>query len=114
MRYLALAILSTAAAADPAEIVSVDASPRANGWQFHVTLRHADTGLDDYADGWRVELPDGTVLGTRDLLHPHVNEQPFTRSLSGVVIPGEAQEVAIRARTNRTGWARDSVRFLLD
>ena len=58
------------------------------------------TGWDDYADGWRVEAPDGTILGNRELLHPHANEQPFTRSLSGVVIPADLEEIQIRTRTN--------------
>jgi hypothetical protein len=30
-----------------------------------------------------VRAPDGTRLGIRDHLHPHVEEQPFTRSLAG-------------------------------
>ena len=43
-----------------------------------VTVQHADTGWDHYADAWEVLAPDGTVLGTRTLLHPHTDEQPFT------------------------------------
>jgi len=31
-------------------------------------------------------------------LHPHENEQPFTRSLSGVVIPEGITEVTLRAK----------------
>ena len=73
-------------------------------WTVSVTLRHADTGWDDYADGWRVVKEDGTVLGTRTLFHPHVNEQPFTRSLSGVEIPTGTARVFIEARTNVDGW----------
>ena len=65
-------------------------------WRFEVTIRHADTGWDHYADGWTVLAPDGTELGHRELLHPHVEEQPFTRSLSGVPIPGGLVEVVIR------------------
>ncbi len=34
----------------------------------------------DYVDGWHVETAEGEILGTRILLHPHVGEQPFTRS----------------------------------
>jgi hypothetical protein len=37
------------------------------------------------------------VLGTRILHHPHVNEQPFTRNLSGVNIPNTIETVTIRA-----------------
>ena len=42
--------------------------------------------------------PDGAVLGERILAHPHVNEQPFTRSLSGVAIPNGITSVIVRAR----------------
>lgn len=93
-------------AADPPVIEAVSAVRGADGaWRFDVTLSHADTGWDDYADGWRVETPDGSVLGTRALLHPHVQEQPFTRSLSGVAVPDETTEVLIRARDIVGGWA---------
>ncbi|MEL6168311.1 MAG: hypothetical protein AAFR35_06445 [Pseudomonadota bacterium] len=107
MRHLLLLPLITAAsmvAADPAVIREVQAEATDRGWTFHVTIEHPDTGWGDYADGWRVEDADGNVLGFRELLHPHVNEQPFTRSLSGVVIPAGVTEVFIRARTNVTDW----------
>ena len=48
--------------------------------------------------------PDGTVLGTCTLLHPHDAEQPFTRSLSGVAIPDHVVEVTIRARDRLHGY----------
>jgi len=41
--------------------------------------------------------PDGTVLGTRTLYHPHVGEQPFTRSLSGVAVAETIVDVTVRA-----------------
>ncbi len=73
-------------------------------WSFAVTVEHPDTGWDDYADGWDVVLPDGTVVKpdpdspfTRLLLHPHENEQPFTRSQSGVIIPSDVSIVTVRA-----------------
>ncbi|MCF2871017.1 hypothetical protein L0664_08060 [Octadecabacter sp. G9-8] len=78
--------------------------------RFDVTLSHGDTGWDDYADGWRVELADGTVLGTRVLAHPHVNEQPFTRS-SQIMVPDGVTQVFIRASDNVGGWADDTVPF---
>jgi hypothetical protein len=77
-----------------------------------VTLSHADTGWEDYADGWRVELADGTILGTRVLTHPHVNEQPFTRSM-WLLLPPTANEVFIRASDSVGGWADDTTRFTL-
>ena len=66
-------------------------------YHFSVTIRHADTGWDHYADKWDVTGADGSIYGTRTLYHPHVDEQPFTRSLSGVTIPAGVQEVTVRA-----------------
>lgn len=109
MRYLIpLLLAATPALADPAQVVAVAATASTNGWRFDVTLAHGDTGWDDYADGWRVELADGTIVGERPLAHPHVAEQPFTRSTSGVAIPDGTTEVFIRARTNVDGWAEDT------
>jgi hypothetical protein len=71
---------------------------------FSVTLKHADTGWDHYADKWEVLAPDGTVIGTRVLYHPHVNEQPFTRSLSGVKIPEGINEVTVRGKDSVHGF----------
>jgi len=62
-----------------------------------VTLRHADEGWEHYADRWEVLSLDGKVLATRTLFHPHVNEQPFTRSLSGVSVPAGTPAVRIRS-----------------
>ncbi len=97
------------AIADPAKVQAVEARQSGDGWHFDVTLSHGDTGWDDYADGWRVVLESGEVLGTRELLHPHVTEQPFTRSLGGVSIPEGTDAVFIEARTNVEGW--DESRF---
>ncbi|RLC04558.1 MAG: hypothetical protein DRH90_08265 [Deltaproteobacteria bacterium] len=89
------AMLTYAGEADVVKVNVVTAGERT--YRFDVTLRHDDTGWDHYADKWEVVLLDGTVLGTRKLLHPHVNEQPFTRSLSGVRIPNNIQQVLVRA-----------------
>lgn len=94
------ALLSSQVAfAGEADVVAARATKSADGtFQFSVTVAHADSGWDHYANAWDVVAPDGTVLGQRELLHPHVNEQPFTRSLSGVKIPDNVHSVTIRAR----------------
>ena len=102
------------AMADPAEIVSAKISNSGGSYSVSVTLKHGDTGWDDYADGWRVELEDGQILGTRVLHHPHVNEQPFTRSLSGVSVPESTTKVFIRSRTNKTGWGTKRLSLTLN
>ncbi|SIO10164.1 hypothetical protein [Vannielia litorea] len=109
MRRMILCLFALPAAADPAVVDSVDAQASGGAWRFDVTLSHADTGWQDYADGWRVVDADGHVLGTRELLHPHVNEQPFTRSLTGVEIPEGTERVWIETSTRPEGW--DDGRF---
>lgn len=106
-RLLALLILAAPAFADDATVEDVTVRASGGTWSFSVTLRHEDTGWDDYADGWRVVAEDGTELGMRVLFHPHVEEQPFTRSLGGVAIPAGIDTVYVEARTNADGWGAD-------
>ena len=84
-------------------------------YHVSVTLRHADSGWDHYADLWQV-VDDGTgeVLGERRLAHPHTNEQPFTRSLSRVEIPEGVEVIRIRAKCNQHGYEGKQVRIPLD
>lgn len=90
--------LPLAARAGLADVV--DATVRCDASRtctFTATVLHADSGWEHYANAWRVLGPDGAVLATRRLLHPHVDEQPFTRSLSGVRIPAAIEIVEIEA-----------------
>lgn len=95
-----------------ADVEFVRATLGASGsWTFDVTVRHPDTGWEDYADGWDVVLPDGTVLKpdstspfTRLLTHPHEDEQPFTRSQGGIAIPDGVEQVTVRAHDLVEGW----------
>lgn len=100
-------LAASPAFADDAKIEDALARSSGNGWTFTVTLSHGDTGWDDYADGWRVVTEDGSELGLRVLYHPHVDEQPFTRSLGGVSIPDDIETVYIQARTNTDGWGAE-------
>lgn len=80
-----------------ADVTAVEVSRSAAGkWLFDVTVRHGDTGWEHYANRWEVVAPDGTVLGTRVLAHPHVDEQPFTRS-GEIDISDSVSEVTVRA-----------------
>ena len=96
--FLFLFVFSGSTLAGEADILDVKVSRQGSGiYGFEVTLKHADTGWKHYADGFIVVGPDGKQLGKRTLYHPHVNEQPFTRSLSGVKIPKDIKMVTIRA-----------------
>ena len=95
---LALMIPAIPTYAGEADVVHVQVSTSGERtYGFHVTVQHGDTGWDHYADQWEIVAPDGKILGTRKLLHPHVNEQPFTRSLSGIRIPNNIKQVSFRA-----------------
>ncbi len=90
-------VSSLKAFAGEVDVVKVEMIKDGDGtFRFDVTLSHDDTGWKHYADRWEILSPDGSILGTRTLLHPHVDEQPFTRSLSGVKIPENVTEVSVR------------------
>ena len=72
---------------------------------FSVTLEHTDEGWDHYANQWDVVTLDGKLLKSRVLHHPHEQEQPFTRSLSGVRIPEGEKQIKIRARDSKHGYS---------
>ncbi|RVU39272.1 hypothetical protein EOI86_08525 [Hwanghaeella grinnelliae] len=92
------------ALAGKADVLKVQVTQQGDSYRFDVTVAHEDTGWDHYADAWEVVGPDGKVLGVRTLFHPHVDEQPFTRSLSGVKIPAGVDQVTVRAHDKVDGW----------
>ena len=100
--------------AGKADVIDATLSPSGESYRVSATVKHADEGWDHYADAWRIVTADGTVLGTRELAHPHVNEQPFTRSLSGVVIPNQIGEVFIEARDSVHGWGGKRVMLTVE
>jgi len=86
---------------------------RIDGRTVHVTLSHPDTGWDHYADGWEVLDARGARLGLRVLAHPHVDEQPFTRSLR-LDAPPPPGPLFVRARCSIDGWALQTVPLARD
>jgi hypothetical protein len=103
-----LCLAPLAARADPPVVEAVAARHTTSGWTFDVTLSHPDTSWEHYADGWRVLDMNGNELGLRILYHPHVEEQPFTRSLGPVQIPDGTEQVRVQARCLVDGWSGDS------
>ena len=110
-RLLCLFLLCPAAvAANEADVTDVVvACNDERRCSFHVTVKHRDTGWDHFAESWEVLSPEGKVLARRKLNHPHVNEQPFTRSLDGVKIPQGITEVTVRAKDNKHRYGGDTV-----
>jgi len=96
--------------ANEVEIVKTRFEKHGSTWTVDTTLRHDDTGWDHYADKWRVVDQQGKVLGERVLFHPHENEQPFTRSESGIKIPDTTNIVYVEAHDKVHGWSKQRVR----
>ena len=98
VRYiLPLALCASPAFSGEADVIDAKASHSGGtSWRVDATVEHADTGWDHYANAFEVLGPDGAVLETRVLFHPHVNEQPFTRSVS-VTVPEGVTQITVRA-----------------
>jgi len=100
-----------------ADVTSVFAREEKDGtWTFHVSVEHPDVNWEDYADGWDVVLPDGVTIQpdpfhqfTKHIRHPHVNEQPFTRTQKALVIPEGVDTVVVRAHDKKGGWGGKEV-----
>ncbi len=102
---MALGAFQGPARAGEVDVVNVAVVAAGDGvYRFDVTLSHADEGWKHYADGWEIRDGDGTVLATRVLAHPHVNEQPFTRGLGGVRIRPSLNVVTVAAHDSVHGY----------
>lgn len=97
-------ITCSAASAGEADVLDVQLRNSGGIYTFEVTVAHQDTGWDHYADKWEIVDDHGNILATRTLHHPHVDEQPFTRSLSGVAIAPGIKEVAVQAHDSVHGY----------
>ncbi|MBW2289181.1 MAG: hypothetical protein JRG80_22410 [Deltaproteobacteria bacterium] len=101
---IAALVIAGSSLAGPADVLSVSEDCDTSVCSFVVTVRHDDEGWSHYANAWEILAPDGTVLATRVLRHPHVAEQPFARELSGVEVPADLRSVRIRARDSLHGF----------
>jgi hypothetical protein len=100
-----LALRAGPASAGAADVVDVEIRcNEAAVCKFLVSVRHADEGWDHYADRWEIVTPDGESLATRVLRHPHVGEQPFTRTLPDVRVPESISRVRVRAHDSVHGY----------
>jgi len=99
-------ILPQTLLADEAQVMEVQLIKTGMVWRIDVTVSHPDTGWDHYANGWEVLDSDGNRLGYRELYHPHVNEQPFTRSLTNLELPDGTREIFVRASDSKHGWSK--------
>jgi hypothetical protein len=99
---------------DAPKVTQVSSERSGMGWKISVTLTHPDTGWEHFADGWEILDRLGNQIGYRELMHPHVNEQPFTRSLFDVMIPDGEREIFIRTRCSEHGWSDDLIKVTVN
>lgn len=111
---LLFTILYFPAFAGEADVLDVAVSCSSDSTcRFDVTVRHEDEGWKHYANKWDIVSPEGEILATRKLLHPHDDEQPFTRSLGDVRIPSGVSEVIVRAHDLVHGYGGKEYRVKL-
>lgn len=92
------------------DVVAATATMGGEGtWVFSATVSSPYDSPERYADAWRVLAPDGTELGVRELGHDHASEQPFTRTLSGIVVPATVDVVTVEGRDQVNGWGGATV-----
>ena len=100
--------------AGEAGVIAAKARRGADGTgSFAVTLCSNGKDWRYYCDRFEVRAPDGRALGVRQLLHPHADEQPFTREPDGVEIPAGVRGVPIRAHHNARGYDGDTLKLAI-
>ncbi len=91
--------------AGDADVTQVSIRRGQGAWfNLDVTVRSKDTGWTRYANRIEALAPDGTVLGVRELDHPHETEQPFTRDLYDLRVPPGIKTIVVRAHFKPTGY----------
>ena len=91
--------------ANEAVIQEVKVKKDNGSYTFAVRIQHKDSGWEHYVNKYDILDVDGHVLATRTLWHPHEHEQPFTRSLGGLVLV-EEKEVFVRANDSVDGFSK--------
>ena len=121
-----LCVLAAPIYAGEADVVFVELTGVQGGYYFDVTVKHADTGWEHFANWWRVRTKDGKEIARRVLAHPHVDEQQSPAAVpasshcsprSTVPSPQVPPEPALTPRTTsstqiRFGSPTDSVRAM--
>ncbi len=112
--FALLLISATIVNASEANILNVDFKNEGNArYTFNVTVQHEDKGWNHYVDRWEVLTPDGQIISIRVLRHPHVKEQPFTRSLPFVAVPEDIKKVIIRAHCSVDGFGGNEIEVFI-
>ena len=85
-----------------ADVIDATITSSEGGYTVSATVQSADTGWDKYADAIVIRIPEGDTIGVRELTHPHVDEQPFTRSIT-LELPTGVGEIVVAANDSVDG-----------
>ncbi|WP_157965651.1 hypothetical protein [Euzebya rosea] len=91
------------------DVIDAELARSGEAWTLSATISSPYDSPERYADAFRALAPDGSELGVRVLTHDHANEQPFTRSLTGLVIPDGVEEITVEGRDLANGWGGRTV-----
>ncbi|MFT2111854.1 hypothetical protein [Marinomonas sp. 2405UD68-3] len=103
-----LLLLSVTTLAGEADVVKVNVNCSDTTCSMQTTVLHQDSGWEHYADRWEVLNEQGDIIATRVLLHPHENEQPFTRGMQ-FKKPKNSPTVQVRAHDSVHGYGGKSI-----
>lgn len=104
LAVLASMLLSNNALSGEADVIKAKITALGGDrYSIIATVKHGDKGWEHYANAWQVLNEKGEVIGERILHHPHVKEQPFSRSLT-LNIPKTVRKVTIRAKDSVHGF----------
>ena len=91
--------------ANEVTIEDVKVTKEDDTYRFSVRILHQDSGWEHYVNRYEVLDSDENILATRVLVHPHINEQPFTRSLTAVITKN-VDVVYVRANDSVDGYSK--------
>lgn len=101
--------------ADHPDVIGADLQRGEDGtWQLAVTLSSLYDSPERYADGWRVLNEDGEVIGEHTLTHDHADEQPVTRTQSGLEIPDAVTTITIEGSDTANGYGGKTLEVVVD
>ena len=100
---------STAQSVYPDVLAATLSAQGGDVYALEVTMSSQYDTADRYADGWRVLDADGTEIGTMQLTHDHANEQPFTRTQSGLQVPEGVEEITVEGHDQDNGYGGATV-----
>lgn len=91
------------------DVLEAVVEPASGAFDVDATISSPYDTPERYADALRVRSEDGTVYGVRELTHDHASEQPFTRTLTGLDLPDDVDEVVVEGRDQANGWGGATV-----